>query len=76
MKVRTLIEILAKLDWNKEIYLANDSEGNSFSNPGDISLGLNSIILYPDDAYLELESIRWLYITWNNKLLNGFTLRN
>ena len=58
MKVRTLIEILSKLDWDKEIYLASDSEGNSYSNPSDILIDEKYCILYPDDSYLQEEDLQ------------------
>lgn len=55
MKIRTLIEILSKLDGDKEIYLSSDSEGNSYANPSDVYIGEHYCILYPDDGYMELE---------------------
>ena len=58
MKIRTLIEILSKLDWDKEIYLASDSEGNSYSNPNGILVEEKYCILYPDDSYLEYEDLK------------------
>ena len=58
MKVRALMEILLKLDWDKEIYLSSDSEGNSYSNPSDVLIEEKYCILYPDDSYLEYEDLK------------------
>lgn len=57
MKVKTLLKILSQLGQDKDIYLSSDSEGNWFSNPDSISDEGEYYILFPDDAYIELEDI-------------------
>ena len=59
MKVKNMIEALKYLDQEKTIYMSSDSEGNSFSNPCEISKEGDVYVLWPDDSYIDADEEMW-----------------
>jgi hypothetical protein len=59
MKVKELVRILKTLDQDKPIYMSSDSEGNSFSNPCEISEEGDCYVLWPDDCYVDADEEIW-----------------
>ena len=57
MKVKNMIKALEYLDQEKTIYMSSDSEGNSFSNPCEISKEGDFYVLWPDDSYIDADEI-------------------
>lgn len=57
MKVKELVRILKTLDQDKPIFMSSDSEGNSFSNPCEISKEIGFYVIWPDDSYIEPEEL-------------------
>jgi hypothetical protein len=55
MKIKELISLLKQIDENKQVYLASDEEGNSFSTINEESIAEDDkyIIIYPFE-YKEL----------------------
>lgn len=60
MKIKDLMLALSACEPEANIYMSSDGEGNSFGNPCDIykSKNDNFYILYPDDAYYEVEDLQ------------------
>lgn len=59
MKVKNMIEALKYLDQEKTIYMSSDSEGNSFSNPCEISKEGDVYVLWPDDSFIDADKEIW-----------------
>lgn len=57
MKVKNMIEALKHLDQEATIYMSSDSEGNSFSNPCEISKEGDFYVLWPDDSYIDADEM-------------------
>lgn len=57
MKVKNMIEALKHLDQEATIYMSSDGEGNSFSNPCEISKEGDFYVLWPDDSYIDADEM-------------------
>ena len=59
MKVKELIQILVKIDQDKEVFVSRDEEGNGYGTLDKSSVEDNgkSVVLYPYEEYVDENKI-------------------